>query len=372
MLKSLFRFSAIFSSISIITIALTSCIASKSNLLELINNQSGQISSQRQLYVIDDQIYYQTDKGFYQNNSQGKNIKIHDLNLTSCYKRDNWIYAMTNIANSAGYNTGNYLYDFILRFTTSGEIETVVDQAVSNVFYTEQKMFFSSFESQTEEYAIYSCDYSGENITKLYQGKVGCWLATNESILFIESDSNEGLTYLNQMDHEGQNKKNICVVSEREDGILSGSRVTTIMTLDSEIYFIYTLLDEDGEGPPTTQLFYVSNSNRKEIIEKNGLISFLLYDNKIYARDSHNIVCYGSKGEEAKIIYQNSTSSILSPYISGGYIYFILKSDKKEGVGRVKIANNEFELIIDNLYKETNISYLNKNIPAAPPVLRGI
>lgn len=228
MLKSLFRFSAIFLSITIITVALTSCITSKSNLFELTNNQSGQISSQRQLYVIDDQIYYQTDKGFYQNNSQGKNIKIHDLNLTSCYKRDNWIYAMTDIINSAGY-TGNYLYDFILRFTTSGEIETVVDQAVSNVFYTEQKMFFSSFEGQTEEYAIYSCDYSGENITKLYQGKVGCWLVTSDSILFIESDSNEGLTYLNQMDHEGQNKKNICVVSEREDGILSGSRVTKIM-----------------------------------------------------------------------------------------------------------------------------------------------
>lgn len=141
MLKSLFRFSAIFLSITIITVALTSCITSKSNLFELTNNQSGQISSQRQLYVIDDQIYYQTDKGFYQNNSQGKNIKIHDLNLTSCYKRDNWIYAMTDIINSAGY-TGNYLYDFILRFTTSGEIETVVDQAVFNVFYTEQKMFF--------------------------------------------------------------------------------------------------------------------------------------------------------------------------------------------------------------------------------------
>ena len=81
MLKRLFHFSTIFLSM---TIALTSCITSKSNLFELINNQSGQISSQRQLYVIDDQIYYQTDKGFYQNNSQGKKIKIHDLNLTSC------------------------------------------------------------------------------------------------------------------------------------------------------------------------------------------------------------------------------------------------------------------------------------------------
>ena len=28
------------------------------------------------------------------------------------------------------------------------------------------------------------------------------------------------------------------------------------------------LLDENGEGLPTTQLFYVSNSNRKAIIEK--------------------------------------------------------------------------------------------------------
>lgn len=172
------------------------------------------------------------------------------------------------------------------------------------------------------------------------------------------------------MDHEGQNKKNICVVSEREDGILSGSRVTKIMALDSEIYFVYTLLDENGEGLPTTQLFYVSNSNRKAIIEKNGLIPFLLYDNKIYAKGSHNIVCYDSKCEETKVIYQNSTSSILSTYISGDYIYFILKNDEKEGVGRVKTTNNEFELIIDNIYKETNISYLNKSIPAVPPVLR--
>jgi len=320
------------------------------NIFESINNQNSILFNSISFFAADDKLFYLANDGFYSTDCVNQSKKIFDYYLDNCIMIDGWIYGTKrSYLNESEYGMNDYESGYLVRISSDGtKKETIVDQGVGLVYYTNKYIFFS--DAFYDNINIYRCDYSGGNIKKILTAELSIWTATDDSIIYVKPTDDLDYKKMFSIDYDGLNLKEIATLSMVPNDMKTHyGPITKIMTKGNQIYYSQILVDDNLQNFITRLYKVIPNSNNQLVLSNEGLYSYVFTENRIIASSS-DFKSYSLDGSDEEILYTCPEESFLSTiYYCDEQIYFCMYKDDSESIFQFDINSGEVKEVVKDL-----------------------